>query len=439
MIDTFLFIVLPYVAVVVCVIGSITRIKTAPLTYSALSSQFLESKSLVWGSVPWHIGIILIILAHLIAFVCPAVWQSLMSHHQILIATEVVGLSAGIGCLLGLAVLLVRRLVSPKVQAVTSTMDLVVLALLIAQVLMGVATAIHHKYGAAWIAGTATPYLWSLFALQPDMSFIQDMPLVVKGHIITAYLIILVIPFSRLIHMFATPLEYLLRPPQKVVWNNQRHAEVSETVYVQEEARREFIKGAAGIVLGCGVLAVGTIDKVYNFFLGPRLTPKEEGEIMSLRIRRLQATADQRKLELERQTSNYILVSALSELSATEGKYFIDYQMNTAMAFAGADGLPILMSAKCTHLGCTVGNEVNANGQVLCPCHVSLFDIKTGQPNAGAPAKNPLPMLAWVLMDRQGKTLARRSESGTVSGSTAPEVIKETNVYLVRGDEVKQT
>ncbi len=66
--DNFFLIALPYLAVVICLVGSFYRIKTRPMTYSALSSQFLESKGLMWGSLPWHIGIITIIAAHFIAF-----------------------------------------------------------------------------------------------------------------------------------------------------------------------------------------------------------------------------------------------------------------------------------------------------------------------------------------------------------------------------------
>lgn len=439
MMDSFLFIALPYIAAVVCVLGSIIRIKKWPTSYSALSSQFLEPKALMWGSVPWHIGIVVITIGHLLAFCAPGAWQALMSKSEILLATETVGFAAGVICLAGLIVLILRRIGSSKVQAVTSTMDLIVLGLLLAQVLIGLAVAVHYRYGAAWVSGTASPYLWSLFTLQPNLQFIQDLPLAVKAHMVLAYLLILLIPFSRLIHMFAVPLQYLFRPPQNVVWNSPRHAEASTASYQTEEARREFIKGAAGITLGCGVLAVGTVDKVYNFFFGPRLTAKEEEEIMATRLKRLQMTANQRKLELERQTSNFILVAALSDLKANEGKYFIDFNMNTAMAFSGDNGLPILMSAKCTHLGCTVSNQVDDKGQVLCPCHVSFFDVKTGKPNAGAPAKNPLPMLPWAIMDKKGKVVAERGVSGQVTGDTSLAAIKECNVYITRDLEAKST
>ena len=125
--DTILFVALPYLALFICVFGSIYRIRTQPFSYSSLSSQFLESKGLMWGSLPWHIGITVILLAHVVAFLVPGLWQSLMSNQTVLMAVESIGLGLSFLCLLGLIVLAVRRLTSPKVQAVTSTMDLVVI------------------------------------------------------------------------------------------------------------------------------------------------------------------------------------------------------------------------------------------------------------------------------------------------------------------------
>ncbi|MBX9688272.1 MAG: respiratory nitrate reductase subunit gamma [Candidatus Obscuribacterales bacterium] len=439
MIDSVLFIALPYLAIFICIFGSIYRIRKMPMTYSALSSQFLESKSLVWGSVPWHIGIITIVLAHLFALICPGLWQMLMAYKNVLLITEALGLAMGICCLVGLIVLGIRRISSQRIQAVTSRMDLLVLFLLTAQVIFGIGTAVLHRWGAAWATGTAVPYIWSLFTLQPDLSYISDLPHMVKAHIVSAWLLILLVPFSRLIHMFAVPLHYLTRPPQNVLWNNPRHyeAEAAAEEILDTDARREFIKGGVGIAAGTLLLGAGAMDKIFAFFFGPRLTAKEETELMEEKLCRLQATTDQRKLELERQSSKYILVSAMSELSPTEGKYLIDYQMTPAMAFKGEDGLPIVLSAKCTHLGCTVGNTVNKEGKILCPCHVSYFDIKTGEPNADAPAKAPLPILGWALIDKAGKLIASRSSKGEISGDTSSESIKDCDLFIVKTDEVK--
>ena len=80
MVESFLFIGLPYLAVVLMVVVSIYRFRNKQFTYSALSSQFLESKWLLWGSIPWHIGILVIFLGHVIPFLIPGVWQALTSN-----------------------------------------------------------------------------------------------------------------------------------------------------------------------------------------------------------------------------------------------------------------------------------------------------------------------------------------------------------------------
>lgn len=429
MIDVLLFVALPYVAIAVCAIGTWYRIKYQSLTYSALSSQFLETRGLMWGSLPFHIGITLILVAHIVAFLVPQVWQQLMSYRPVLLAVESIGLGLSILCLFGIVTLAIRRMTSSKVQSVTTMMDLVVLLLLTLQVVLGVATAVHYKWGALWGAGAMSPYVWSLVTLRPDVSYVQDMPLIIKGHIIGAWLLILIIPFSRLIHIFSAPIEYLMRPPINVVWNNPRRLEIGSEAFVKEEARRYFIKGGIGILIGTLLLSAGTLDKVFRFFFGPRLTKQEETKQMEARLKRLEATTEQRKLELERQQNDYILVARLNDLKPELGKYFIDFDMRPAIAFKGSDGLPLLISAKCTHLGCTVGNQVN-DGRILCPCHVSYFNIETGQPNADAPAKAPLPHLGWVLMDTKGKVLATRGPQEKTDVSLPADVLSEARVYI---------
>ena len=113
-------------------------------------------------------------------------------------------------------------------------------------------------------------------------------------------------------------------------------------------------------------------------------------------------------LQLERMRRSYIYVARLGDLSRDQGYYFIDYHMRPALAFRTTEGLPHLISAKCTHLGCTVAKDVDAEGRILCPCHVSYFDLRSGAPQAGSPAKEPLPTLAWVLREPGGGLVAGR-------------------------------
>ncbi len=198
--------------------------------------------------------------------------------------------------------------------------------------------------------------------------------------------------------------------------------------------RRRFIKAVAATLGGAFLLVIGAADKVFRFFFGPRLSRQAEAKLMNLRLQRLKETERQRSLELEREESDCILVGVLSQLSASEGKYFIDYEMRPGLAFLGSDGLPNLLSAKCTHLGCTVGNAANEQGKILCPCHVSYFNIKTGEPDPGSPAKSPLPHLGWVLKDKSGKIVATRTAEGRTHGTISGDMLKDCDVYISRSE-----
>jgi nitrate reductase gamma subunit len=417
MMDSLLFVALPYVAVIVCVVATALRFRSSRYGVSAMSSQFLEHRGLRWGSAPWHVGVILILLGHVFVFLLPGLASSVFSVRPVLLAVEGAGIALSVLCVVGLVVLALRRLTSARVQAVTTTMDLVVLAALLVQILLGLAVAGQYRWGAAWGARTLAPYVWGLASLRPDPAFVADMPALVKAHVVGAWVVVLLVPFSRLVHIFSIPLEYLARAPQLVIWSNLRRAERALAMKVAH-SRRLFVRGAVATVSGGALLGAGVLDKLVRFFRGPALSNEEQAELMESRLARIKATVEQRELELERLRADYIRIAALEELDATRGRYFTDYEMRPALAFRGEDGLPLLISAKCTHLGCTVASEVNADGKLLCPCHISWFDVKTGVPDPGSPAKAPLAHLDWVVMDPQGKILARSTEGGAAAGAS---------------------
>ncbi len=433
MLNIFLFAALPYLAVCVLLIGSIWRYRTNKFSYSALSSQFLESKRLLWGSVPWHVGILIILLGHLFALCFPGLWGALVANHTILLAVETTGLVATVLCVVGLGALTFRRATSGNLQLVSTPVDFAVLGLLGAQVLLGLWVAIAHRWGAAWAPASLAPYLWSIATLQPNVDFVADMPGLVKLHIVGAWLLLLIIPFSRLVHIFSLPLEYLWRAPQKVVWTNpRRFAQAEEQITAGAEDRRVFLKAGLGLSACLGLLTVGTADKLVRYFKGAKGDPQREADLLDKKLKQLNQTAEQRALELERIQSAYIKVARLDQLTEKKGMYFIDYQMRPALAFLDAEGLPLLISAKCTHLGCTVGSDLDGEGRILCPCHISYFDLKTGAPNPGAPAKAPLPRLGWALLDDAGTVLLSEGPDGKREGNADPDKLKGAVVYIAR-------
>ena len=142
-----LLVALPYVAVVVFVVGVIYRRSQKGFTVSSLSSQFLEGKSLFWGTIPFHIGLMVVFLGHLVAFLLPQATLSWNSQPWRLIILEGTAFVFGLTVLIGLAALMFRRITNPRIRAVTTPMDLVIEFLLLAQVILGCWVALGFRWG----------------------------------------------------------------------------------------------------------------------------------------------------------------------------------------------------------------------------------------------------------------------------------------------------
>lgn len=217
--DVVFFQLFPYVAVGVMLIESIRRYRQRRFSYSSLSSQFLENQQLFFGSVAWHYGILWVLLGHFVAFLIPREILAFNSHPVRLYILEVSALIGGLMALAGIVDLTWRRLGRARIRAVTTWMDILVLVVLIAQVGLGVYIATTLRWGSSWYAIAMVPYLRSLLLLKPDITLVAVMPLAVKAHILGAFIFLLILPFSRLVHLLVPPLQYIRRPPQVVIWN----------------------------------------------------------------------------------------------------------------------------------------------------------------------------------------------------------------------------
>ena len=69
---------LPYAAILLFVVGIVWRMRSSRFSISSLSSQMLESRWVPWGTVPFHLGIIVLFFAHLIPFLAPGVWRAIV-------------------------------------------------------------------------------------------------------------------------------------------------------------------------------------------------------------------------------------------------------------------------------------------------------------------------------------------------------------------------
>ncbi len=219
MTSSFFYVAFPYLAWVLAILGGVYRYRTSRYTWSSLSSQTLESRALYWGSVAWHVGIIPILLAHLVAGLFPAPTEAVVSRPAALFVLELVGLGLAVRARAGILTLFARRLgTRSRLRRVTSPMDWAVLLVLVLQVLSGLGIAIFVRWGSRWYPVTAAPWMWSLVAFNPDAAPVLPLPSLVRFHMVNGFLAIALFPFSRLVHLVSVPLTYLWRPYQVVSW-----------------------------------------------------------------------------------------------------------------------------------------------------------------------------------------------------------------------------
>lgn len=221
-INGLLFGTLPYVAFGIFIVGSIYRYTRKGYKVSSLSSQFLEGKKLFWGSQPFHWGLLVLFFGHLIAFLFPRALIAWNGQPIRLLILEISSFAFALLALLGLVLLIKRRLSSKMLLNVTNKMDMVVYTILLTQIISGIGVAFFVRWGSSWFASVLTPYLRSVFSFNPDISAVSEAPVWIQIHIISAFVIIAIIPFTRFMHFLVAPIDYLWRRYQLVIWNWNR-------------------------------------------------------------------------------------------------------------------------------------------------------------------------------------------------------------------------
>lgn len=219
MVNQFLFGGMPYLFIMIAIVGVFWRFNSNRYSWSSQSSQFVENKILFFGSFPWHYGIITLLLGHILGLIIPRSilwWNSVPARLYIL---ELTALSLAFLALFGLLALIYRRLTNTRVKSLTSGWDVLLLIVLIIQVVTGIGNAILYRWGSNWYAGAAVPWMWSVIKLDPNVAYVANLPLITKVHIFNAMIFIGLIPFTRLVHFIViNPIKYLTRPYQVVRW-----------------------------------------------------------------------------------------------------------------------------------------------------------------------------------------------------------------------------
>jgi nitrate reductase gamma subunit len=205
----------PYIALAVLVIGSVIRFDREPYTWRTGSSQLLRRKQLVAGSVLFHLGVLAIFAGHFVGLLTPiAVWDALgVSHGAKQMLAIVAGGTAGLMCLAGGLLLLHRRVFDPRIRKTSSFGDTAILAILLVQLSLGLLTipqSLQHRDGHEMVK--FMNWAQGIFTFRAGAAdYVADAHWVFKAHLTLGLTILLVFPFTRLVHMLSAPVWYLNR------------------------------------------------------------------------------------------------------------------------------------------------------------------------------------------------------------------------------------
>lgn len=222
-VNDLLFGIYPYIAGAVFLIGSWIRYDREQFTWKTGSSQMLSSAGMRVASNLFHVGILAIFFGHLVGLLTPhALYEPFMTSATKQLIAILIGGVAGVTCFAGAFLLLKRRLTNARVRATSSTADIVILVLLLAQVTLGLLTivaSLGHMDGSVMLllAGWAQ----SIVTFQGGAAdYLVGVSLIYKLHIFLGLTLFLVFPFTRLVHAWSVPVKYFARSYQIV---RERH------------------------------------------------------------------------------------------------------------------------------------------------------------------------------------------------------------------------
>ena len=214
--DVLLWAVLPYVAMALFASGHVWRYRYGQFSWTSRSTQLLESRWLAWGSNLFHYGALAAIAGHVLGMLIPS-WMtgaagiSEGAYHAL---SAIAGSVAGLVCVAGFVILTIRRAYFHRIRRTTSPTDVAVYVLLAIVIGLGIGeTLVFNAFGSGYdYRSSVAIWFRGLFVLDPRPGLMASVPVVYQAHALSAWLLFALWPFSRLVHAWSLPIQYLGRP-----------------------------------------------------------------------------------------------------------------------------------------------------------------------------------------------------------------------------------
>ncbi|CAM5399227.1 Nitrate reductase-like protein NarX [Streptomyces glaucescens] len=211
----FLWGVLPYLAFVLLVAGLVWRHRYDKFGWTTRSSQIYESKLLNIASPAFHYGILFVFVGHVVGLFVPVSWTDGLgvTEHTYHLFSLYGGTAAGALTVVGILLLVHRRRTKAPVFRATTVNDKLMYLVLLAAIVLGMVAKLSHTSGDGYdYRASIAPWSRSLFTLRPDTGLMAGVPALYAIHAVVGMVLIALVPYTRLVHMFSAPVRYLFRP-----------------------------------------------------------------------------------------------------------------------------------------------------------------------------------------------------------------------------------
>jgi len=210
----------PYIALGIFVVGSALRYDRDQYSWKADSSQLLSKKGMRVGSNLFHIGIIFLFFGHFFGLLTPEwAYHAVMAPGTKQVLAMTAGGIFGTLCLIGLVMLLNRRLTDKRIRATSRPADIMILVVLLVQLVLGLITipfSAQHLDGSSMIA--LANWAQHIVTFRSGAAgFIVGEAWVFKLHLVLGMGIFVLFPFTRLVHIWSVPVQYLTRSNYQIV------------------------------------------------------------------------------------------------------------------------------------------------------------------------------------------------------------------------------
>jgi nitrate reductase gamma subunit len=216
--------------------GLITRIILTSKSIQATSSQFLSNKGIRLGSNFFHYAIIMVFIGHFVGLFTPEkLYHLIMTTETKRIIALSLGSVFGLLSLVGIIILIIRRLKNERIRLNSSVQDYFLIFLLFTEVVLGMISV--TTTASSSVENYAALGIWAqkIITFQPDAaSVIAGHSLIYKLHIVVGLFIFIVFPYTKLMHMMMMPVAYFVRSGFQLVRRgyNQKDSETCEALVI---------------------------------------------------------------------------------------------------------------------------------------------------------------------------------------------------------------